>query len=105
MTTLPVGLLNETQDGHASQWLHDCHKRHAAPGSATSKDDDYYFAGTFPDPIGALAIAEEDRNVERALTVSDPRQRFHFNLPTDATTSTARLTLKTPFDGPRLATR
>ena len=52
-----------------------------APGSATVKDDDWYFAGTYAAPIGAVAADENLQNFERALTIGDPVNRIHFNLP------------------------
>ncbi|MEP4079738.1 DUF1800 family protein [Haloferula sp.] len=63
------------------------------PGSATSRDDDYYFAGSYPAPIGVLAASESDANVERALTVSDPRNRVHFPLTAAEASSDSRLTV------------
>jgi autotransporter-associated beta strand protein len=54
-----------------------------APGSATAKDDDYYFAGTYPSPIGTVATSEPATNFERALTKTDTVRRIHFNLTAD----------------------
>ena len=88
-----------TDNNRTSPFRAESYSPNAAPGSATAKDDDYYFAGTYPAPIGTLAVDEEDRNVERALTVGDPRQRFHFPLPAEATSSNARLTLTLDFFG------
>ena len=51
-----------------------------APGSPTERDDDYYFAGTYPDPIGVVPVDEEWINFERALVPGDPFSRIHFNL-------------------------
>ncbi|WP_254508011.1 beta strand repeat-containing protein [Anatilimnocola floriformis] len=51
----------------------------AAPGSATVKDDDWYFAGTYPAPIGVVAADEPLTNFERAITNADPTRRIHFN--------------------------
>lgn len=52
----------------------------AAPGSATVRDDDWYFAGDYPAPIGTLAADEALLNFERALTTADHTNRIHFNL-------------------------
>lgn len=52
----------------------------AAPGSATAKDDDYYLAGSYPAPIGNLAVDEPLGNFERALTSWDKINRVHFPL-------------------------
>jgi hypothetical protein len=54
------------------------------PGSPTVLDDDYYFAGVYPDPIGAVPDDEPLSNLERAVIHFDPPNddtlRFHFNL-------------------------
>ncbi len=80
-----------TDDDRTPPFRSESYNSNPAPGSATSKDDDYYFAGTYPDPVGVVAIDEEDRNVERALTGGDPRQRFHFPLSTAERSSDSRL--------------
>lgn len=54
-----------------------------APGSAEAKDDDYYFAGVYPDPIGTVATAEDITLFERALTAGNTFSRIHFNLAAD----------------------
>jgi hypothetical protein len=71
-----AGLDNNTQ----SEFGQEGGTSNAAPGSATVKDDDWYFAGTYPSPIGTLASDEVSTNFERALTLSDPTDRIHFNL-------------------------
>jgi len=54
------------------------------PGSASVLDDDYYFAGDYPSPIGTLTQDEPLANLERAVIRFDPPNdtalRFHFNL-------------------------
>ncbi|UCG17421.1 MAG: phosphodiester glycosidase family protein [Phycisphaerales bacterium] len=54
------------------------------PGSPDTLDDDYYFAGLYPDPIGVVADDEPLGNLERAVIHFDPPNddtlRFHFNL-------------------------
>ncbi|MFT4549147.1 MAG: hypothetical protein ACI9MB_003118 [Verrucomicrobiales bacterium] len=65
----------------------------AAPGSATSKDDDYYFAGLYPDPIGVVAATEPELDFERAILTVDPRVRVHFNLDAVNVDPAARLRL------------
>ncbi|MDF1739370.1 MAG: VCBS domain-containing protein, partial [Verrucomicrobiales bacterium] len=63
-----------------------------APGSATARDNDYYFAGTY----GIGTVAEDEAindgipgnsgaliGFERALTGGDPTTRIHFNLAPD----------------------
>jgi len=58
-----------------------------SPGSAEALDDDYFFAGTYPSPIGVVVEDEPLANLERAVIRFDPPNdtelRFHFNL-TDA---------------------
>lgn len=69
----------------------------SAPGSATTKDDDYYFAGTYPAPIGSVAANEAIGNFERSVTTWDPRDRIHFNLSAAQALSTARLRVTARF--------
>ncbi len=68
-----------------------------APGSPSAKDDDYYFAGTYPAPIGPVAGDEPANQFERAITQGDPRVRLHFPLPETACTAESRLTLTLDF--------
>jgi uncharacterized protein (DUF1800 family) len=56
-----------------------------------AKDDDHYLAGTFPIGFNGLttnlvmAVAEDDKGFERAITTTDPTNRVHFILtPTQA---------------------
>ncbi|HEY8962295.1 MAG TPA: hypothetical protein VIM57_08825, partial [Luteolibacter sp.] len=63
----------------------------AAPGSATTKDDDYYFAGVYPSPIGTRATDEALENFERSVTAGDPRDRLHFPLTAGQAATTSRL--------------
>jgi hypothetical protein len=57
------------------------------PGSPDALDDDYYFAGIYPDPIGTVEDDEPLGNLERAVIRFDPPNddtlRFHFNLSAD----------------------
>ncbi|HVJ45365.1 MAG TPA: DUF1800 family protein [Luteolibacter sp.] len=62
-----------------------------APGSAAVLDDDYYFAGTYPAPIGVLAADEPAANYERAVTSGDPRNRIHFPLTAAQASAHSRL--------------
>lgn len=82
------------QDGSANEFATESYNSNAAPGSATVKDDDYYFAGTYPAPIGVVPASEDPAtNFERAITSSDPNDRFHFNLSAAQAASTARYRL------------
>jgi uncharacterized protein (DUF1800 family) len=64
----------------------------AAPGSATALDNDFYFAGSYPAPIGTVA-GEPATNLERALDSNNLSVRLHFNLSPAQATSTARMRL------------
>lgn len=56
-----------------------------------SKDDDYYFAGTYPDPIGEVAQDEPWKAFERALVPGDPNNRIHFILSEEQAKPTNQL--------------
>ena len=64
----------------------------AAPGSATELDNDFYFAGTNPAPIGTVA-SEPASNFEPSLDGGNLSVRLHFNLSPSQATSTARIRL------------
>ena len=50
-----------------------------SPAVAQQADDDYYFAGTYPAPIGV--VANDEIAFERAFAGIDNDLRIHFNLP------------------------
>lgn len=50
-----------------------------SPAAAQQADDDYYFAGEYPDPIGT--VANDEIAMERAFAGVDNDLRIHFNLP------------------------
>ncbi|MED5586610.1 MAG: hypothetical protein VYB61_09665 [Verrucomicrobiota bacterium] len=52
----------------------------SAPGSPTVFDDDFYLAGTYPDPVGVVEADENLKNFDRAIANNDPANRIHFNL-------------------------
>ncbi|WP_395735999.1 DUF1800 family protein [Prosthecobacter sp.] len=82
------------QDWTANEFAAESYYSNAAPGSATVKDDDYYFAGTYPAPIGAVGVSENvGTNFERAITAGDPNDRMHFNLSAAQAAGTARYRL------------
>jgi hypothetical protein len=64
----------------------------AAPGSATDLDNDFYFVGTYPAPIGTVA-GEPVTNFEPVLDTQNLSVRLHFNLSPAQATSTARMRL------------
>ncbi len=49
-----------------------------SPAVKQMADDDYYTAGTYPDPIGTVP---EENVIERAFAGTDNRITIHFNLP------------------------
>lgn len=61
-----------------------------APGSATAPDNDYYFAGTYSAPIGALPASEPPGNFKRYCAAWNPKGRAHFNLTAAQIAGTAR---------------
>ncbi len=84
-----------TDDNASPPFVSENYYSNNPPGSATAIDDDYYFAGTYPAPIGTLAANEPASNIERSVTSGDPRKRFHFPLTAAqaATTSRFRVTV------------
>ena len=52
-----------------------------SPAVNQQADDDYYFAGEYPDPIGT--VANDEIAMERAFAGSDNDLRIHFNLSGD----------------------
>lgn len=69
-----------TDDGQVEPFSQENFNPNNPPGSATTLDDDYYFAGTYPAPVGTLASDEPIIQFERAVTSGDPRNRIHFLL-------------------------
>ena len=80
-----------------------------APGSATARDNDYYFAGTY----GIGTVAEDEAindgipgndgaliGFERAITSSDPTTRIHFNLAPDQLDDELRVVVDNVSNGP-----
>lgn len=54
------------------------------PGNPNARDDDWYFPGTYPDPIGDLPGGSPLTGaLERAFVPTDPDIRLHFNLPAE----------------------
>jgi len=50
-----------------------------SPAVDQQADDDYYYAGTYPTPIGV--VANDEIAMERAFAGTDNDLRIHFNLP------------------------
>ncbi|MES2508192.1 MAG: hypothetical protein V4599_15925, partial [Verrucomicrobiota bacterium] len=85
-----LGVLGN-QDGNPQEFGDGTWGSNAAPGSATALDNDFYFAGTYPAPIGTVASSEPWTNLERSLSPDNPLTRFHFNLGANQATPTLRL--------------
>ncbi len=79
------------QNGNPQEFGEGTWGTNAAPGSATALDNDFYFAGTYPAPIGVVAAAEPWTNLERSLGTGNPLTRLHFNLNAAQVTPTLRL--------------
>ena len=88
-----------SDDGQSSPFSQENFSANAAPGNASSKDDDYYLAGTYPAPIGTLGANEDIANFERAVTSSDPRDRVHFQLDAAQASASSRLRVTIDFFG------
>ena len=78
-------------DGSRSPFNNESYNSNTAANGTTSKDDDYFFAGIYPAPVGTLLSDEDPNFFERAITVNDPRNRVHFPLSPAATSSESRL--------------
>lgn len=91
-STTPVWSLG-SDDGNTLPFQNESYAPNSPPGSATLKDDDYYFAGNYASPIDSLATDEPIENVERTVSAGDPRQRFHFPLSASQRSTDARFIL------------
>jgi hypothetical protein len=59
--------------------------------SATTHDNDYFFAGAYAAPVGAVATSEPPANFEGAMSTWDNVTRIHFQLTPAQASSTAQL--------------
>ncbi len=84
--------IGEADDSQA-EFSQEAGGNQPGPGSAEALDDDYYLAGTYPDPIGVVAVDEDWTNFERAITSGDPFNRIHFNLTDDLVQETIQMRL------------
>lgn len=80
-------------DGRPEEFGNETWGTNAAPGSATLRDNDFYFAGQYPAPVGVVAVSEPWANLERAVSEGNPLTRFHFNLSADQVTANLRIRL------------
>jgi hypothetical protein len=92
----PLWILGTPDDSQA-EFAGEAEGSPAAPGSPDALDDDYYFAGTYPDPIGEVAADEPWTNFERALTSGNHFSRVHFNLTTAQVTTNSEYLLTFPL--------
>lgn len=86
---VPVWRLGH-DDNSVSDFGLESYSSNPPPGSATVRDDDYYFAGTYPAPIGFRANDEPVADFERLVSSADPVKRIRFNLPADQGVASSR---------------
>ena len=55
-------------DNNQAEFTQEASNSAPAPGSPEALDDDFYFAGEYPDTVGSIAVTEDFKNFERALT-------------------------------------
>ncbi|YCM44127.1 DUF1800 family protein [Verrucomicrobiaceae bacterium 227] len=84
-------------DGSYGEFANDNANLDPAPGSATTADDHYYLAGTYPAPIGVVTENEPVSNFERDFANSDNRNIVYFNLTASQATSTGILRVISDF--------
>jgi len=78
-------------NGNQNEFVQENGSSNPPPGDPATRDDDWYFAGTYPAPVGALAADSPLNTFERALTGGDPTDRIHFNLAPDQVDDLFRL--------------
>ena len=83
-------------DDNASEFGTETYSREIAPGSHATRDDHYYLAGSYPDPIGPIA-GEPFANFERAITSTDPAVSIYAMLPTHQASPLARFRITVHF--------
>ena len=86
-----------SNDNSSSEFTQENFSTDSAPGDPNGLDDHYYLKGTYPAPIGVLAVDELVENFEHALTSSDPANLIHFNLNTAQATDTGLLRVTADF--------
>ncbi len=79
-------------DDSRNEFGRESYSPNASPGSASARDDDYYFAGTYA--IGTVNADEDLSNFERAVSSGDPNVRIHFNLTASQAVPQARFRLR-----------
>lgn len=91
--TLPWSL--GMKNGSPEEFGNEVFGGNVPPGSATVRDDDYYFAGTYPAPVNSVGTSEPIANLQRAVSAGHMTNRIHFNLSAAEATSTLRVRLVT----------
>lgn len=81
-----------TWDGNPNEFG-DSNNYTEAPGSAAALDNDFYFAGTYPAPVGVVAVSEPVTAFEDTLDGWNTAMRLHFQLTPAQATTTARMRL------------
>ena len=89
-------VLGDTENGNQSEFSQE-RGADEAPGSVTAQDDDFYFWGVYPDPIGTVTDHEATSNFDRAHTPGDTFNRIHFNLDADSAAADTELRLTVAF--------
>ncbi len=80
-------------DGNPEEFGDEIWGTTTAPGSASARDDDFYFAGSYPAPIGNVAATEPSSHLEATLSTGSPICRIHFPLSAAQAAPTARVRL------------
>ena len=80
------------QDGTANDFGSEAYPNNATPAanSAITRDDDYYFAGSYA-TVGSVASPEPLSDFEGAISTWDPTTRIHFQLSAPQAASTSQL--------------
>jgi uncharacterized protein (DUF1800 family) len=81
-----------TDNGDPSPFTWESWANDPPPGSPTVKDDDYYFAGSYPG-VGSVAVDENPANFEASLSPNDTHNRIRFMLDAAQASASARLRL------------
>jgi len=79
------------QNGNPMEFGDETWEMNPPPGSATERDNDFYFAGSYPASVGAVAGTEPITNLERSVSSGNPLSRLHFNLSAAQATGTSRI--------------
>ncbi|HUF60969.1 MAG TPA: LamG-like jellyroll fold domain-containing protein [Verrucomicrobiales bacterium] len=87
--------LGDSTNGNQVEFSQEMGNDGGPPGSPLLQDDDFYFWGVYPDPIGIVVDHEPFLNFDRAHVPGDPFNRIHFNV--DAETAAPDTQLRMTF--------